>query len=553
MPQLRPPSRSTVQAAKGAASHFAHAGRKAAQREEQFSGFVDAAGDVTQVMGSMSAPASSNPVMQAVQMVDMSSNLGLFAFDMGAPLAIGAIGGTGKVARWTGGKLGAENLGSSLIGVQEGYKAKVVERTLADTKLGTAYAGLVDTISKPITGLIAGVDKMTGLVSWRANKHLGSAVSHGQQAAAHASGVLGQLPKEAQGHVEELLLAAGTQNVGAFDHHSKAITEMMGDLEIALHKPLKGIQKAADKQMQALGSASTVASLATGTHNTLERVKAATVQSAISKSLWATGSVTSSALAVRDTMSDMDAFRSLVADIKGVEKEAVTSGDVLFGELPQAGNVARKALLTAAAPRAILQAVNQTFNVRMLMGKHVNFLFALGLPMLGDQAVEMFNKGNILDVYKEMKSNEVAGQPNDAEHYAELIGAAHKELHVREGANSSFAQEVGRIYAEKQASVKETLADAQNGKISQLLEHIKAQNVGGQDLSDGTDHAHPLAGPVQSETQAEVPSPMVGQVQTIAANSNVPGQTLNASATPTSFADRVGQAEPTTQAAQVTR
>lgn len=216
--------------------------------------------------------------------------------------------------------------------------------------------------------------------------------------------------------------------------------------------------------------------LATGTHNTLEGVRNSTVQQGISGGLLSVASVASVIGTTAETVSDVRIFRQLVADMTGKEEQDVNSGEALFSTLPYAAEKARGALLSSAAPRVVLEGINTVFNIKMMSGRHVGMLTFL-LPMAASQAIGLFTQGNILDVYKEMKKNEEAGQENLPDQYAALIGVSHKELSQRGGASSNFAQELGRIYAERHATVRETLQAVANGQIDLEIKDIIRHNV----------------------------------------------------------------------------
>ena len=488
------------------------AARKAGARSR-----LGQAGDVTidgvQTAAALNSPPRTDTMGKAFDTLGSVGGIGFMAAGFGPSVVLGGSSGAlhyaGKGANKVGGLFGKHDLGQGLQNTGEritNFRNSTVEKELGETVMGSNFAGAVDSALSPIYALTSKLDGMTGLFSNGAKKHQYKASLHGEKAAAHANEALHALSPDMATHVKDLLGAASANDVAAFTAHSDALKALQNTAK--LEKPVAGllgkVEKFASKQMAALGSAATATSFATGKHDTANKIKGATNSSAVAHTALFVGSVGETAATVKDTLSDVDAFRSMIADIKGVEKDQVDSGDTLFSELPYAGQVARKALLISAPPRAILEAINQTFNVRMIAGKHDNMMLFM-LPMFASQAIGMFTSGNILDEYKTMKSNEQNGVPSEAEDYAKLIGLANKQLHARLGSESSFAKEVGRIYAERHVSLKQTLADAQNGVIDQLIYHIQHENVGQQASA-------------QAAQQPETPSTELAQVDEVHAN-----------------------------------
>jgi hypothetical protein len=451
---------------------------------------------------------------------------------MGADIALPAlVAGSAGAMNYAGKGMGAMGLvgpAGSLKNTSNLVSSKYklfTETPLSSLKSGEALAATVNAVASPFYRAAAAFNKRTGLFSNFANKAATKQVFHTEKAntlaasisnipqdlASAVKGLLGVQHGDAQGLVE-----AGTEVSKLLDTHSAVLGK-------ADSKTVKQIIKHNEKAHVFAQKSMDWGALATGEHHTLEAVRNASLKDGVSGGLLSVASVASTVATTMDTVSDVKAFRQLVADLTGKKVDEVNSGDALFAELPYGGQVARRALLSNAGPRGVLEAINTVFNIKMIKGSHMSMLM-FALPAVLSQAVGMLTSGNVLDVYKEMKKNEAAGQMNLPDQYAQLIGLTHKELHQRGGGSSSFAQEIGRIYADRHASVRETLQAVVSGQVDRELHDIQQHNV-------------------QSEKSADVPSAQIHQVDEVKSNalvqtaSKVPNELLKN--TPSGFAERL--------------
>lgn len=461
---------------------------------------------------------ASDPLGASLSTISTVGNIGWAGLEMGLPLFMYGAGGTMAVAGKSASILGADTAGQKILHRKTQLQA-AVEQTISKKELGASrfavIANIADSIVSPFYALSSRLNNATGLFSGRAIASEQKAMLHASKAAGHAQAVAPHVHSDISTAMSNMLAAAHSGDSHLVEQHSASLREFMG-----LHGVSNGIaadiNKAinfANKQLGALGNAEGWKELATGNHNTKLKASQTSLQNGLAQSLFAVGSTAETISMVRSTKSDLDAFRNLIADIKGVDVQDVTSGDVLFGDLPHVGNLARRAFLTTAAPRTVLEVINQTFNVRMIMGKHPNLLLMFA-PMLASSGLDKLTAGNILDVYKDMKQQEARGDEIDTDEYAKLIGLAHKGLHSRGGDTSRFAKEIGRIYAAKHVSIRQTLADAQNGTIDQLIYHIQHENA----QEDQVVSAEETLSRVNGDKAQEIPSPAMKQLDTIQPN-----------------------------------
>ena len=466
----------------------------------------------------------------------------------------GITGGMGLVAGGAG-FVGADGLAGGIKHKRDAFtdvaNKHFFEKPLHETKLAP-LAGISDRIMGVNYGVTKRLNKLFGGVfERRARMHQANAVSHINTVNKHAQTALQHLPQELGHALNSMLEAVQHGDARAVESYAKEIEELSSRnvLSAEASSALHGTMKSIDKHMKSLDKADLWNAMATGEHNTHAKVSNASLQRGLAQGLFAVGTTAETVSMVRSTYSDLETFRSLIADIKGVEKEEVNSGDVLFGHLPHIGNVARRALFTVAAPRTLLEAISQTMNVKMIMGGHVS-LPAMFLPSIVSSGIGAYTQGNILDTYKEMKTNEQQGIANSAEQYASFIGVAHKGLHVREGMESSFTKELGRIYAERRATVQQVLAEVQNGKMDQLIYHIQHEN---REMAKPISEAEEVVRDNGGAPETPMPSAMVGQVEAIHPNVNtqraVPDKptshaAMAAQPQPTEFASRITQPEP---------
>lgn len=441
----------------------------------------EAAPDVIQAFAGDPFPSASTVGMYA-GMFGGALNLAALGNDIVLPALVNGMAGTANLAGKGAKKVGAAGAASKLTAagdfVSGQYDKHFASKAIASVRGGESFADLVHQLVDPFYKAGSFINNKTGWFSKFANRASIKSEQFANKAASMAANVT-NVPAEVTGAIQHLL------TVPFGDHH--ALGDVTRGIDDLLEKAGPKVSRATRSQIKKTVSLTENAHLfankssgwtewATGQHLTRANVKNAPLQRGVGGTLFSVASVASVVGTTAETISDVSVFRQMVADITGKDVKDVNVGDALFSELPHAGIVARRALLSSAAPRAVLEAINTVFNIKMIKGSHMGLL-TLMVPLGLSQAIGIFSSGNVLDVYKEMKANEQKGIENMPDQYAALIGTTHKALYQRGGRDSNFAQELGRIYAERHASVHDVLQAVQNGQIDKEIEKIIAHNT----------------------------------------------------------------------------
>lgn len=469
-----------------------------------------------------------------------ATNLLWLGNDLIAPMAVmgsaGAIGMAAKGANLVGAQNAGHKLKNTSAIVSDKFNTYYAEKPIESLKSGEAIARFSHKAVDPFYSVAKSVNGITGgLLSKFGNKAAGKSQLFAGKAMSLASAIEGA-PAEVLKAVQHIA------NVPFGDHAGlkaakDSLTELTDTHASLISKPtnktIKQIIGNTDKAHMFAQKSTNWHELASGQHSTYANVKGASVQQGVSGGLLSVASVASVIGTTAETVSDVKVFRQILADLTGKSLDEVNSSDVLFSELPFAGQKARQALFASAAPRAVLEGINTVFNIKMIKGSHIGILTMLA-PMFLSQAIGMFTSGNILDVYKEMKRNEAKGQENLPDQYAALIGMSHKKLAQRGGANSNFAQELGRMYAERHASVKDVMQAVMDGTIDKQIEKIVTHNA-----HDATMEMAPAV-PQPITTTNDTPSSHLQGVSDVQSNTlAAPLVNKITDSTNSSFAERV--------------
>ncbi len=417
-----------------------------------------------------------------------------------APAAIGAVAKVANLVRF---KSAANALG----GVQD-----YMHKPFGETGLGKVVVGGANAVLTPLShvaesmqgaGLFAGKKARTELKAANQQALVTGALGRIEAHAASAPGQLGN----ALGQLHASLHAGGVATDGAMTKETLELLPKVEQLALkeghkAVAQELKQLPKLANKLNVAHTKAQAWANMPEAMRKgAAEWGKKNDFHGGLDKTLWGISSATSTYMTVHDLSSDLKALKYMVADMTGQKADDIGFGQLMLGKLPEPAAAVRAHLIKTGGPRALAEAANLAFNVNHILGRGAAWMM---LPMIGLSVGIGFLGGNeVLDIYKVMKKNEAARQPNTPEMYAQLVGETSKELKERGGAESKFASAVGALYAEKQYTVAQVLQAVNSGQLLKDIEQIKKSAE---------------AAPTKHEEKAEAPAeaaPSVSYADTV--------------------------------------
>ncbi|MEK6746873.1 MAG: hypothetical protein AABY33_07580 [Pseudomonadota bacterium] len=175
---------------------------------------------------------------------------------------------------------------------------------------------------------------------------------------------------------------------------------------------------------------------------------------------------------VGNFIKNVSALKSMSKDITGKETSTL---DIIRGKVPDIVKDSRSKLLKSSVVSGATDAISLGLNVASAVKGNVSMLGYMAPQFAGMGLNAMIGESS-LSIYTALSQAHASGQKISGEAYAALIGTASPELKKRGGADSIFAKELGKIYAEENASPAQVMRRAVNGELMKDLNALIAAN-----------------------------------------------------------------------------
>jgi hypothetical protein len=175
---------------------------------------------------------------------------------------------------------------------------------------------------------------------------------------------------------------------------------------------------------------------------------------------------------VTNFFKNVAGLKTMSKDITG--KEASTM-EILTGKAPAPIKEARSKLIKSSIVSGITDTASLGLVTAMAVKGNVGFLSFMA-PQAVSMGVNSMIGESSLPLYTELSQAHASGQKISGEAYAALIGAVSPEIKARGGADSKFAQELGKIYAEENASPAQVMRRIVSGEMLKDVNALIAAN-----------------------------------------------------------------------------
>ncbi|MEQ1705597.1 MAG: hypothetical protein ABL867_06435 [Rickettsiales bacterium] len=179
--------------------------------------------------------------------------------------------------------------------------------------------------------------------------------------------------------------------------------------------------------------------------------------------------------AANNLRKNLSSLKEMSKDITGKESSTFS---ILFGKVPAPIKEARSKLLKNFAVSEVAGAASLGVNIVSTVKNlpPIRGMIAFTAPQLIGGGLNAMIGESSLSIYTALSQAHASGQKISGEAYAALIGTASPELKKRGGADSIFAKELGKIYAEENASPAQVMRRAVNGELMKDLNALIAAN-----------------------------------------------------------------------------
>lgn len=415
--------------------------------------------------------------------------LGIAAFAPVGEIVLNAAGGaTQKIGGWTG-FAPVSKAGDAMM-----VPGKLMtEKTLGDVGKKMGISGGVNRVAQFFAnGTAAVVDpimRVGGLNNRIANRHAAKAGKHFTDAVDLAGKVdTSGLHGEISGHMAELKKAMGGDGASLDQFVASKAALTVEKIEKAITTGDKAVGKSMTKEAEAfLGKASDALhhhNHAAGWRDVKGSIKAAPKEMA--KASVSNGLMNGSFIALSGVSMVKDAhgfgkeigrLKQLYADMTDTDPSKVSTMKILVGSVPAPIAEMRSHLVKKLFIKESTDAVGMAVNIKQAMDRKfvgTKAIAAFMLPQFIGMGADAIMGDTPLPIYEAMSKAHKAGQEVPAEVYAELLGAASKDLKARGGASSPFTQELAKQYAAEKASPALVMKEIHNGKMMERVNAITA-------------------------------------------------------------------------------